>query len=79
VIGPVIAERLLTAAGVDPANGIKRQKLFLPETVQGMKDGTIQAMFWSGGLPTAGVIDLVTSLKGQVRFLDGAKRCFDRS
>jgi TRAP transporter 4TM/12TM fusion protein len=66
----VIAERLLTAAGVDPAAGIKRQKLSLPETVQGMKDGTIQAMFWSGGLPTAGVTDLVTSLKGQVRFLD---------
>ena len=66
----VIAERLLTAAGVDPSSGIKRQKLSLPETVQGMKDGTIQAMFWSGGLPTAGVTDLVTSLKGQVRFLD---------
>jgi uncharacterized protein len=66
----VIAERLLTAAGVDPAAGIKRQKLTLPETVQGVKDGTIQAMFWSGGLPTAGVTDLVTSLKGQVRFLD---------
>ena len=48
----VIAERLLTAAGVDPEAGIKRQKLSLPETVQGMKDGTIEAMFWSGGLPT---------------------------
>jgi TRAP transporter TAXI family solute receptor len=66
----VIVERLLTAAGVDPSSGIKRQKLSLPETVQGMKDGTIQGMFWSGGLPTAGVTDLVTSLKGQVRFLD---------
>jgi hypothetical protein len=66
----VIAERLLTAAGVDPDAGIKRQKLTLPETVQGMKDGAIQAMFWSGGLPTAGITDLVTSLKGQVRFLD---------
>jgi TRAP transporter TAXI family solute receptor len=66
----VIAERLLTAAGVDPAAGIKRQKLSLPETVQGMKDRTIQALFWSGGLPTGGITDLVTSLRGQVRFLD---------
>ncbi len=66
----VIAERLLTAAGVDPEAGIKRQKLSLPETVQGMKDGAIEAMFWSGGLPTAGISDLVSSLGGKVRFLD---------
>lgn len=66
----VIAERLLTAAGIDPAAGVKRQKLSLPETVQGMKDGTVQAMFWSGGLPTGGITDLATSLKGKVRLLD---------
>jgi uncharacterized protein len=66
----VIAERLLTAAGLDPDTGVKRQKLSLPETVQGMKDGAIQAMVWSGGLPTAGITDLVTSLGGKVRFLD---------
>lgn len=66
----VIAERLLTAAGLDPDSGVKRQKLSLPETVQGMKDGNVQALFWSGGLPTAGISDLTTSLKGKVRFLD---------
>ncbi len=66
----VIAERLLGAAGVDPESGVKRQKLSLNESVQGMKDGTIQALFWSGGLPTAGITDLVTSLGGKVRFLD---------
>lgn len=66
----VIAERLLTAAGIDPAAGVKRQKLSLPETVQGMKDRVIQAMFWSGGLPTAGISDLVTSQGDKVRFLD---------
>ena len=66
----VIATRLLTAAGVDPERGIKRQKLSLPETVQGMKDGAIDAMFWSGGLPTAGISDLATSQKGKIKFLD---------
>jgi uncharacterized protein len=66
----VIAERLLGAAGLDPDSGVKRQKLSLPETVQAMKDGTVQALFWSGGLPTAGISDLTTSLKGKVRFLD---------
>jgi TRAP transporter TAXI family solute receptor len=66
----VIAVRLLTAAGLDPDRDVKRQKLSLPETVQAMKDGTVQGMVWSGGLPTSGVTDLTTSLKAGVRFLD---------
>jgi TRAP transporter TAXI family solute receptor len=66
----VIAMRLLRAAGLDPDRDVKRQKLSLPETVQAMKDGTVQGMVWSGGLPTSGVTDLTTSLKEQVRFLD---------
>jgi TRAP transporter TAXI family solute receptor len=66
----VIALRLLRAAGLDPEKDVRRQQLSLPETVQAMKDGSVQAMFWSGGLPTAGVTDLTTSLKGKVRFVD---------
>lgn len=66
----VIALRLLTAAGLDPNKDVTRQKLSLPETVQAMKDGTVKAMFWSGGLPTSGVTDLTSSLKGNVQFLD---------
>ncbi|MFD0855974.1 TAXI family TRAP transporter solute-binding subunit, partial [Actinomadura adrarensis] len=60
---------LLEAAGVDPKSGIRRQALSLPETVQGMKDGTIDAMFWSGGLPTSGITDLMTTLKDQAVFI----------
>ncbi|MGE3286776.1 MAG: TAXI family TRAP transporter solute-binding subunit [Pseudonocardia sp.] len=69
----VIALRLLRAANLDPDTGVARQALSLPETVQGMKDGTIDAMFWSGGLPTGGVTDLTTSLGTGVTFvpLDG--------
>jgi uncharacterized protein len=59
----VIALRLLKAAGLDPENDIHRQSLSLPETVQGMKDGTLDGLFWSGGLPTGGLTDLMTSLK----------------
>ncbi len=66
----VIALRLLAAAGLNPDQDITRQKLSLPETVQAMKDGTVKAMFWSGGLPTSGVTDLITSLKDGVQFLD---------
>jgi TRAP transporter TAXI family solute receptor len=65
----VIALRLLQAAGLDPDKDVERQALGLTETVQGMKDGTIDAMFWSGGLPTSGVTDLTSSLKGKVAFV----------
>jgi len=65
----VVALRLLKAAGLNPEADIRKQSLSLPETVQGMKDGTIDALFWSGGLPTGGVTDLVTSQKDKVTFL----------
>ncbi len=64
-----IALRLLRAAGLDPDADVRRQALSLPETVQGVKDGTIDALFWSGGLPTGGITDLVTNLKEQIVFV----------
>jgi TRAP transporter TAXI family solute receptor len=66
----VIANRVLAAAGLDPAADISAQKLDLTKTVDGMKEGTIDAMFWSGGLPTPGVTDLMTTSAAQVQFLD---------
>lgn len=65
----LIATRLLEADGLTPAD-VKQKKASLPETVEGMKDGSIQGMFWSGGLPTAGVKDLIASQGGKVKFLD---------
>ncbi|GIJ46299.1 C4-dicarboxylate ABC transporter substrate-binding protein [Virgisporangium aliadipatigenens] len=56
----VLAGRLLKAAGVDPDTGMTRQRLSLPETTKGMKAGTTDAMFFSGGLPTPGITDLLT-------------------
>lgn len=66
----VIANRLLTAAGLNPETDVQAQKLDLTKTVDGMKDGTIDALFWSGGLPTPGVTDLLTTSGDQVEFLD---------
>jgi uncharacterized protein len=66
----VIAQRLLRVAGLDPDRDIRRQRLALPETTDGMKNGTIQALFWSGGRPTLGIRDLFAAAKGKVRFLD---------
>ncbi|SNS31720.1 hypothetical protein SAMN05216276_1007135 [Streptosporangium subroseum] len=69
----VIALRLLKAAGLDPDKDVTRQSLGLPESVQGIKDGNLDALVWSGGLPTPGITDLVTSLGDKVSFvpLDG--------
>jgi TRAP transporter TAXI family solute receptor len=64
-----IALRLLKAAGLNPDSDVKKQSLSLPETVQGMKDGTIDGLFWSGGLPTSGITDLTTSLKAKAVFV----------
>lgn len=64
----LIATRLLEANGLKPAD-LKQKKASLPETVEGVKDGSIQAFFWSGGLPTGGVKDLFASQGNKVRFL----------
>lgn len=65
----VVALRLLERAGLDPDRDVRRQALSLPESVQAMKDGIIDALFWSGGLGTPGIRDLVTSLKAKVGFV----------
>ena len=59
----VIADRVFEAAGIDPKSGIKRQGLGVEESVQAMKDGSIDAFFWSGGLPTGAITDLTTTDK----------------
>ncbi len=66
----VIANRLLKAAGLDPEKDISAQRLDLTKTVDGMKDGSIDAMFFSGGLPTPGITDLLTTAKDRVKFID---------
>ncbi|MEV8441506.1 TAXI family TRAP transporter solute-binding subunit [Actinosynnema sp. NPDC051121] len=66
----VIANRLLTAAGLNPETDVQAQRLDLAKTADGMKDGSIDGLVWSGGLPTAQITDITTSLKGQVKFID---------
>jgi uncharacterized protein len=66
----VIAGRLLTAAGLDPAKDVQAQRLDLTKTVDGMKDGSIDGLVWSGGLPTPAVTDLFNSIGNDVAFID---------
>jgi TRAP transporter TAXI family solute receptor len=67
----VLARRLLEAAGLNPDSGISKQQLSINESVQAVKDGTIDAFIWVGGLPTAGIVDLATS-KPDIKLLDTA-------
>jgi uncharacterized protein len=63
-----IALRLLEVNDL-AASDIEQLRLGLPESVQGMKDGSVDALVWSGGLPTSGITDLVTSMGEDVEML----------
>lgn len=69
----VIADRVLEEAGIDPKSGIKREGLGVDESVQAMKDGSIDAFFWSGGLPTAAVMELAATPGVSIRLLSDAE------
>lgn len=66
----VIANRLLQSAGLNPGTDVQAQRLALGKSVDGMKSGTIDGLFWSGGLPTPEITDLTTTLGGAVKFVD---------
>ena len=65
----VIAFRVLRAAGLDPDRDIRRQALSVNASVDALKDGKIDAFFWSGGLPTASILDLASSVGITARLL----------
>jgi TRAP transporter TAXI family solute receptor len=58
----VIAFRVLRAAGIDPDKDIRKQSLTVNASVDALKDGKIDAFFWSGGLPTASLLDLASTI-----------------
>ena len=64
----VIALRVLEAAGLT-ADDLTTEQLGAGESAGAMKDGLLDAFFWSGGLPTAAVIDLAASPNLNLQFL----------
>lgn len=67
----VIANRVLEAAGLSQAD-LQVQKLGVADSASALKDGRIDAFFWSGGLPTSAVVDLANSPGIKLRVLDHA-------
>ena len=69
----LIASRVLDAAGLDAGRDITRQALGVAESVNALKDGKIDAFFWSGGIPTPAVQDLAGTSGIRIRLLPNAE------
>ncbi|GHH87781.1 hypothetical protein GCM10018793_64970 [Streptomyces sulfonofaciens] len=63
----LIAERVLRAAGLDPAKDIRARSTGIDTVPEALRHGDIDAFFWSGGLPTRAVTDL--SEQADIRFI----------
>ena len=69
----VMAFRLIEAAGLDKDKDLNRERLGVAESVNAIKDGKIDAFFWVGGLPTAGVTDLASTPGTKLVMVDHAE------
>lgn len=61
---------VLDAAGVKPAMFSKQERLGAGESGEAMAQGTLDAYFWSGGLPTGSVTELATTMSRQGKKLE---------
>ncbi|WP_046471948.1 TAXI family TRAP transporter solute-binding subunit [Allosalinactinospora lopnorensis] len=57
----LIADRVLELAGVDPQDDITRRNQSIRESVLAIRAGWLDAVFWSGGLPTEAVTSMAES------------------
>jgi TRAP transporter TAXI family solute receptor len=57
----LIATRMLRAAGLEAGRDVTAVSLGVSQSVDALKDGKIDAFFWSGGIPTASVLDLAST------------------
>lgn len=68
----VMAFRAIEAAGLDKDRDMTRERLSVAESVNAVKDRKIDAFFWVGGLPTAGVTDLANTPGTKIKMVDHA-------
>ena len=65
----VIANRMIEESGLEVSD-VKAQRLDLTQTVDAMKDGSLDGLVWSGGLPTPAMTDLFTAMGDELEFID---------
>ncbi|MEU0137330.1 TAXI family TRAP transporter solute-binding subunit [Streptomyces sp. NPDC006296] len=68
----LLADRIMTAAGVDPSADIDPVEAGIDTMPQRLVDGELDAFFWSGGLPTGAVEELSQRLDIRLVPLDTA-------
>ena len=68
----VMAFRVIEAAGLDKDKDITRERLGVAESTNAIKDKKLDAYFWVGGLPTAGVTDLAATPGTKIVMVDHA-------
>jgi TRAP transporter TAXI family solute receptor len=69
----IMALRLLDAMGIDAKKDLKQERLGAAESANAMKDRKIDAFFWVGGLPTAGVTDVAATPGVKIKLIDHAE------
>jgi hypothetical protein len=68
----VMAFRVIEAAGLDKDKDMRRERLGVAESTNALKDGKIDAYFFVGGLPTAGITDLAATPGVKIKLVDHA-------
>ena len=66
----VMSLRLIEALGLDPNKDMTRERLSVAESVNALKDGKIDALFWVGGVPTAAISDLASTPGKKIKLID---------
>ncbi|MFE3165554.1 TAXI family TRAP transporter solute-binding subunit [Streptomyces sp. NPDC059224] len=68
----LIANRVLRAAGIDPAKDVTPLADGIDTGPDRLRQGKIDAFFWSGGLPTKGLLDLAEKFSFRFVPIDGS-------
>ena len=65
--------RILSASGLDPNSDMRRERLGPGNAAEALRDGKIDAFFWSSGVPAAAVLDLAVSFGERLLILPTAE------
>jgi TRAP transporter TAXI family solute receptor len=64
-----IVLRILEAAGLNADSDVRRERLGPANAAEALRDGKIDAFFWSSGVPTSAVLELATTFGKRLRLL----------
>ncbi|MFB7285881.1 TAXI family TRAP transporter solute-binding subunit [Actinacidiphila glaucinigra] len=67
----VVAERLLRAAGLTGSRAVRARRMEAAESAVALRDGEVDALIWSGGVPTPLLADLAREMPLRFLALDG--------